>query len=55
MKLPKGLKLYCVRHGSVLKYHDGEYYCMDKFDSCMCTSIKVTSKGITKYRESENK
>lgn len=42
MKLPKELKLICSRHGSTMKYHNGEYYCTDKFDSCMCTSIKVT-------------
>jgi hypothetical protein len=25
MKLPKGLKLSCARHGSDLKYHDGDH------------------------------
>ena len=39
--MPRGLGLYCDRHGGRLKYHDGSYYCVDEFDGSDCTSISV--------------
>ena len=44
IKLPRGMYLHCDRHDSKMKYKDGSYYCMDKFDACMCTSITVIQK-----------
>lgn len=43
MKLPKGLKLFCARHGEYLKYHKGDYVCMYE-GYCACITIIQTNQ-----------
>lgn len=41
MKLPKGLKLSCSRHGKYLKYYNGEYVCTY---GGYCDGVNIISK-----------
>jgi len=39
--MPKGLKLFCSKHGDTMRYKDGSYYCLDKFDGSYCAMVFV--------------
>lgn len=47
-KLPRGLNLFCNKHGGRLRYHKGSYICIDKFDGSYCADVYLQKSDNVK-------